>query len=315
MQTQTMNVLPAQRFQFNCRVLQPLNLNLYSGSMLRGAFGRALRKSVCVTRGDDCKTCLLYRQCAYPKIFETPPPINSSFQQFSQIPNAFVIVPPPMGRKHLAVGESFSFNLVLIGRAVADLPIVIHAWQMALKSGLGSEHAQAELIEIVFEPGQSAEQIIYPTGGENRLLPTPPFAPEPLPASDSLSLQIETPLRIKHQGKVLSSALRGKDFLMALVRRYYLLQEFHAAEYQAPDFKQLAAAAEYVTASHQLSWCQWDRYSHRQQQKMTFGGVIGTLRLGGNLRPFLPLLQQGQWLHVGNKTTFGMGRYIIMPQT
>lgn len=310
-----MTPLPTHRYQFNCRVLQPLNLNLYSGSMLRGAFGRALRKSVCVTRGDDCKTCLLYRQCTYPRIFETPAPSSSQFQQFSEIPNAFVIEPPPMGRQQLAASDTFSFNLILIGRAVADLPIVIHAWQMALQAGLGAGHAQAELLDVVFEPGQTAEQVIYPANSDNRLLPAAPFTPASLPTTETISLQLHTPLRIKHHGKVLSSALRGQDFLLALVRRYYLLQEFHAADYQAPDFKQLATAAERVTASHQLSWCQWDRYSNRQQQKMTFGGVIGTLQLRGDLAPFLPLLQQGQWLHVGSKTTFGMGGYVIMPQT
>ncbi|WP_305908581.1 CRISPR system precrRNA processing endoribonuclease RAMP protein Cas6 [Methylomarinum sp. Ch1-1] len=309
-----MNKLPTHRYRFNCRVLLPLNLNHYSGSMLRGAFGRALRKSVCVTRMNDCKSCLLYRQCTYPKIFETPP-LHSEFQQFSQVPNAFVIEPPPMGRRQLQSGENFSFNLVLIGRALDDLPTVIHAWQRALKAGLGPGHAQAELINVVFEPGQPVEQIIYPAASDNRLLPTPSFAPQPLPATDSIDLQLHTPLRIKHHGKVLSGAMRGKDFLMALVRRYYLLQEFHTPNYQAPNFKELTDHAEQIQANHQLSWYQWDRYSHRQKQKMTFGGVIGTLRLQGNLTPFLPLLQQGQWLHVGNKTTFGMGRYSIMSQT
>lgn len=308
-----MTPLPAHRYQFNCRVLQTLNLNLYSGSMLRGAFGRALRKTVCVTRGDDCKTCLLYRQCVYPKIFETPPPPASQFQHFSEIPNAFVIEPPPMGRQQLQPGDGFSFNLVLIGRAITDLPIVIHAWQTALKAGLGAAHAQAELTHIVFEPGQPVEQIIYTPAADNRLLPTPAFAPPPLPATDNLSLHLQTPLRIKHQGKVLSTALRGKDFLLALVRRHYLLQEFHTPDYQPPDFKTLATQAEAIEASHQLAWSQWERYSHRQQQKMTFGGVIGSLHLRGNLAPFLPLLQQGQWLHIGNKTTFGMGRYSLLP--
>jgi len=99
------------------------------------------------------------------------------------------------------------------------------------------------------------------------------------------------------------------------VRRYYWLQEFHTLDYQAPDFKAFAEQAEDIHASHQLYWCQWERYSQRQQQKMTFGGVMGTLQLNGDLTPFLPLLQLGQWLHVGNKTTFGMGRYTIIPTT
>jgi hypothetical protein len=309
-----MNPLPAHRYRFNCRAQEPLKLNLYSGSMLRGAFGRALRKSACVTGMNDCKACLLYRQCAYPKIFETPLPRHSNFQQFSQIPNAFVIEPPPMGSRQLASGEHFSFNLVLIGRAVADLPILIHAWQMALKAGLGTRHARAELIEVVFEPGQTIEQSIYRGETPNQLLPKPTFTPEPLPATDMLSLRLETPLRIKHQGKVLSSALRGRDFLIALVRRYYLLQEFHASDYQPPNFQDLALRAEKIQASHQLHWCEWERYSNRQQQKMTFGGVLGSITLNGDLSEFLPLLLHGQWLHVGSKTTFGMGRYTVMPQ-
>ena len=45
---------------------------------------------------------------------------------------------------------------------------------------------------------------------------------------------------------------------------------------------------------------------------MTFTGVLGELSLQGELTPFLPLLQAGLWLHVGNKTTFGMGRYQVL---
>jgi hypothetical protein len=310
-----MTALPVHRYQFNCRMLDPLKLNVYAGSMLRGAFGRALRKSVCVTRMTDCKGCLLYRQCAYPRIFETPPPPYAAFQKFSQIPNAFIIEPPPMGRRELAAGDPFSFNLVLIGRAVADLPIVIHAWTMALKAGLGSSHAKAELVDVAFEPEQTAAQVIYSTANENRLLPLPVFKPQPISATEKIGLRLLTPLRIQQQGKVLSDTMRGRDFIMALMRRYYLLQEFHTQNYQPPDFKALGAQAERIQAHHQFQWCEWDRYSHRQQQSMTFGGVLGSIELSGDLTPFLPFLQAGQWLHVGSKTTFGMGRYVIMTQS
>lgn len=306
------STFPLHRYQFNCRTLAPLKFNLYAGSMLRGAFGRALRKAVCVTRGDDCKSCLLYRQCSYPKIFETPAPNPSQFQNFSQIPNAFIIEPPPLGKRWLQPGDVFSFNMLLIGKAVVDLPIVIHAWQKALKAGLGAEHATVELENVIFEPGQAAEQLIYPIGPDQKLAPSPNFQLPTLADTHSLTLELITPLRIQQQGRVLSQDLTAKDFLNALVRRYYLLAEFHSDHYQPPDFRQLSEQAAAIRIDHQINWCEWERYSHRQQQAMTFGGVIGTLRLEGELAPFLSLLQIGQWLHVGNKTTFGMGRYQLL---
>jgi CRISPR/Cas system endoribonuclease Cas6 (RAMP superfamily) len=308
-----MTQLPVHRYQFNCLVKAPLTFNFYAGSLLRGAFGQALRKLVCVTRMSDCKACLLYRQCVYPKIFETPVPLHSPFQSFSQIPNPFIVEPPPMGITALMPGDTFSFNVVLIGQALAQLPLIIYAWQTALNAGLGPTHANVELIDVVFEPDQPVAQVIYRNDAEARLLPAPEFIPEPLAPVDRLTLQLLTPLRIQQKGQVLSSTLRGKDFLIALVRRYYFLQEFHTPDYQAPDFKDLARQAENIEARHSFSWCEWQRYSSRQQQKMIFGGVMGELELNGDLSAFLPLLLHGQWWHVGNKTTFGMGHYQLMP--
>jgi CRISPR/Cas system endoribonuclease Cas6 (RAMP superfamily) len=106
--------------------------------------------------------------------------------------------------------------------------------------------------------------------------------------------------------------MSAKDFLLALIRRYYLLQEFYGRSYQAPDFSKLAEQAQMVTCHKQLTWCSWQRYSNRQQQKMRFDGVLGTVTLTGELSVFLPMLQAGQWLHIGSKTTFGMGQYQLI---
>jgi len=307
-----MNPLPAHRYQFNCQVLDPLKFNFYAGSLLRGAFGKALRKLACVTHMQDCKACLLYRQCAYTKIFETPPPLHTPFQEFSQIPNPFVLEPPPLGCKALAPGDRFSFNLVLMGQALAQLPIIIYALQTALHNGLGPTQAKVKLLDVVFEPGQAIAQTIYPIGKEASLLPSPTFIPEPCAASSKINIELLTPLHIQQKGRVLSNTLQAKDFLLALVRRYYFLQEFHTQHYQAPNFKQLSHQAQQIQIQHNLQWCEWQRYSNRQQQKMIFGGVLGELELTGDLSPFLPLLVQGQWLHVGNKTTFGMGHYRLV---
>jgi len=79
-----------------------------------------------------------------------------------------------------------------------------------------------------------------------------------------------------------------------------------------PDFIQLSRGVEQINCQTDLQWYEWQRYSSRQKQKMNFGGVIDTIKLTGELDVFLDILQSGQWLHVGNKTTFGMGRYQII---
>jgi len=121
-----------------------------------------------------------------------------------------------------------------------------------------------------------------------------------------------TPLRIQQKKQILSDTMTAKDFLIALVRRYYLLDEFYGHDYQAPNFTLLSEAAMKVVCINDFEPYQWQRYSTRQKQAMTFNGVLGTLRLSGELSVFLPLLVLGQWIHVGSKTTFGMGHYEII---
>jgi CRISPR/Cas system endoribonuclease Cas6 (RAMP superfamily) len=45
---------------------------------------------------------------------------------------------------------------------------------------------------------------------------------------------------------------------------------------------------------------------------MPVAGVTGSWRLAGDLRALWPFLYLGQWLHVGKKTTFGLGHYQLI---
>jgi len=305
-----MNKLTVHRYQFNCQTKTELKLNNYSGSMLRGAFGHALRQLSCVTQMNSCKDCLLYRQCTYPKIFEMPVPQSSAFQTFSAIPNPYIIEPPPMGERALHKGEWFSFSVILIGGANQQLNLIIQAFKKALANGLGRARRPVMLQNIVFEPQQAVESIIY-DAQQDKLLPLPTFQPPVFKQTEQVTLQLITPLRIQRKGQVLSTTLSARDFLMALVRRYYLLHEFYTDNYQAPDFSKLAQLAREVHCDATLQWHDWSRYSSRQKQKMTLGGVMGQLVLSGDLQPFWEIINAGQWLHAGNKTTFGMGHYQI----
>lgn len=306
-----MNQLTFARFQFNFQVETPLHLNFYSGSMLRGAFGHALRHLSCMTKMPDCKSCMLYRSCPYPLVFETPPQ-QSEFQAFSQIPNPYMIEPPPLGSKDYQIGEVLSFNMVLVGWAMAQLPLIIFAWQRALQQGLGKERSRARLLNVIVEPDQPQAQIIYDTAQDKEVQAYSPTVQPLLANTEELTLQFVTPLRIQKQDKILTREMTARDFLSALVRRYFLLLEFHGEHYHAPDFAALIEQAQAVSAEVDFHWCDWQRYSNRQQQAMNLGGVLGTVLLRGDLSEFLIMLQAGQWLHIGKETTFGMGQYRVV---
>lgn len=100
--------------------------------------------------------------------------------------------------------------------------------------------------------------------------------------------------------------------IQELLRRLGGLSEAYCEGYY-PDFSHLLECASDVrTKKSLLSRKEIKRYSARQNRRHPIGGMIGFLQLEGNLEPFLPYLRLGEWLHIGKKTTFGLGQYKIM---
>ena len=306
-------VFPLARYRFDWRATAPIRLPDYAGSMLRGAFGHALRHLACMTKQKDCAGCPLLATCPYPATFAPPPPAQHTLQKFSQIPVPYIIEPPAWGGRQVDTGAVFSFHLVLVGRALAELPLITLAWRRALARGVGAGDGTAELERIVHcgEPGET--EIHRPDAGT--IAPhqqTVDFQTTGLDAPSSLTLRFHTPLRLQQNGRALpAEKLDARVLLMALVRRINLLAEFHAGGPLLSDFSGLLATSQTIHDCKDLQWRDWVRYSSRQQQKMTLGGVIGVWTMTGSLSPFLPYLHLGQWLHVGKEASFGLGQYTL----
>ena len=66
----------------------------YLGSAWRGAFGHALRKTVCITRLPACDDCVLVRSCPYPFLFESrTPPGATKLTRYPRTPGPCVLEP------------------------------------------------------------------------------------------------------------------------------------------------------------------------------------------------------------------------------
>lgn len=307
------DAFPLARYRLEWRVTAPVRLPDYAGSMLRGAFGHALRSLACMTRAKACDGCELMSGCPYSALFAPPAPAEHTLQKFSQVPVPYVIEPPEWGARALAEDETFSFNLVLVGRALRELPLVILAWRRALGRGIGAGDGKGELVRVVHCGEGADEEIHRPETGvllahEQKVSLTDTATTE----MRRVALRFHTPLRLQQNGRALPpEKLDARTLLMALARRASLLAEFHCGTPLIEDFSALATACTGIRQEKNLVWRDWTRYSSRQQQKMALGGVIGDWRLEGELAPFHPLLRLGQWLHVGKETAFGLGRYTL----
>jgi hypothetical protein len=315
--------LAIARYRFTARMLGELRLPTYAGSLLRGIFGAALRRTACMTGLPSCPPCGLWRTCPYPALFETPPSPTQLPQQFEQVPNPFVIEPPPLGLRGLAAGEDLVFHMVLVGpEALRMLPLVVHAWQRALRHGVGKERVPGELLCVDWLPADGREEQVYGddldrvAAHEAKLhLPTRECV-----TAEAFTLDIHTPLRLQRDGHALGPRNLGPRVLLAqLLRRTNLILDLHLGIRPAPfDARALLARADAIRDDRSgLRWQDWIRYSSRQKQEMTLGGVVGRWTLEGDadlLAEFCRWLYLGQWLHLGKNATMGMGGYQLVLQ-
>ena len=319
------------QFEFVLRTLDNIRLPAYKGSTLRGGFGHAFKKVVCVNRDKDCESCLLKGKCVYSYIFETPPPSDTlKMRKYPFAPHPFIITPPLEEKKTYREGDTLCFELTLIGKSVDFLPYFIYTFDELGRMGIGKGNGKYQLEEVrAVRPGertkvkgergeiQHDEKTILIYSGKDktlrndfRVLTVDDISPLNL-SSSTLHLSFLTPTRLKYDGQ-LSSDLEFHILFRNLLRRISLLSYFHCDNELDLDFKGLIESSREVKVQKEkLSWFDWERYSNRQETKMKMGGFMGSITFQGGLGPFLPFLLIGEYIHVGKGTSFGLGKYNI----
>lgn len=305
--------LPIARYQFELQAQTPLSFPPYAGSTWRGAFGNALKRTVCVTRQPRCEGCLLRRSCVYSVVFETPAGTEPLLSKGNAAPHPFILHPLETSGQQYAAGASLRIQLTLLGQAIGYLPYFVHSIQQMGEHGVGAKLGRYSLVHVWQEQALGAEdwQVIYAAaqGQLNPLKPRPVSIPS---APEAIRVVFKTPFRARHEGHLMHESMFDvASFMMGLLRRLSLLSAYHTSECLELDFRALRAQAQQLEAAEvAFKWFEWTRYSSRQQGLIAMDGMLGHFCLSGmDWQAFWPWLWWGQWLHVGKGTVMGQGQY------
>jgi len=305
-------------FEFSLRFHESAVFGESKGSSLRGALGQALEET-CFNKSKKCQRCT-HTECAYGYLFKTPSFFSKKIsRKYSEIPHPFVLEPPLTKKRHFGAGEFLKFRLILIGKGISYLPYFLDAFGQEDKNGIGLNRARYELTEVFSIFGRHREKI-YDSESKRFQTTYRIWHFEDIlqnsslkPPVENLSLRFLTPTRLKYHGQFVSqNDFQFHIFFRSLLRRISELSLAHCDEKLHEHYGYLKQKAMAIETEGKLSWNdRWEHFSKEDEEKIKLGGLIGQVILRGQLDEFLSFLKMGQFVHVGGKTTFGCGKYVL----
>jgi hypothetical protein len=289
--------------RFRLRVVSRLELPPEKGSTIHGALGHVLRQ----------QAPLAYR-CLYEPAGAQPGLAHDA-------PRPFALLPPQETRTVYPEGSELALDLTLFGHTIGQLAVCVEAIATLGSVGLGRDRGRFEVVEVeTLRP--DGDPITVYRGDTRRFLASPEGVSGAAIAAthagreaSGLTLRLVTRLRLKDQQHLVRHAPPFATLMQRLLERAEALgMLYHRDAMLDTETRQglLEQARAVEIAGHDLYWDDWSRYSGRQHTWMKFGGLLGSITYRGELGPFLPWLALGEWMHIGGKTSFGLGRYKLL---
>lgn len=263
-------------------------------SAMRGVFGRVLKGTFCIQKRIECGDCSM-QNCLYKIIFEPDP---TGFENFK-----------PYIIRHLNSAQgSIDIEYLFVGAITKYSSTILHCILQMQEFPLlikGERHP-IRILSII----DSKKNVLYSIAKDSVDKPqirSLKFRPEP---ADYLNLSFLTPLRMKHEGKLMrdfswNAFFRGLYYRVSYIDRVY--NESHLA---LPEIWHDAPQIE-----HDFHWQEMYRRSFRQNQSMSLGGLIGSMKITAPKPDTVALLRLGSIMQVGKQCTFGLGKYKILKES
>ncbi|WP_292258199.1 hypothetical protein, partial [Marinospirillum sp.] len=135
--------LQIARYRFTFSAVDQVVFNGQQGSLLRGAFGHALKSLACMLPEHVCASCPLKISCIYPGVFE-PLMQTRAGKPFTPPPPYVLHLNQSLEGKHQP-GDHFSFCINLFGNTAQHINLLVFAWIRAGSVGFGAGKKRAKL--------------------------------------------------------------------------------------------------------------------------------------------------------------------------
>ena len=309
--------MPVLSIKLRATAVEDIFLHDHNGSLFRGVLGLAMKGACGCVIEKECMNCPSANSCFYYNVFETPRDKGSELMtKQSHYPHPFVIRPPYGGSRKVVSDDDFCFELMVIGNTVKIWNNYIKCVEIMGEIGLNSGKDKFILNEAASCSASGRTKILYKNGDYYNAVPDlirlrDIYSSIGTKKPDKIKINFITPLRIQSDHKLLEN-IDFRTFAAGLIRRLTNLNYFHNTREKAKiDFKKIFEIAEGVKViDESLKTVSIERFSNRQDRRHRLPGLTGYVTFSGErLSDFYPLLQFGEFTHVGKSTSFGFGQY------
>ncbi len=255
----------------------------FKGSMLHGWFGHALKGG-----GGN----------AYNVLFGNHAPNQ---------PKPYVICPSNDHKADYQKGELYSFEITLLGDSVVLADKLITAVRYGEKLGLGYQRLPFKVVSIASNTPLGLKPGLHICNLQDWLSDLRSYPEQ----TQEMAVQMITPMRCKYKGCIIKEPVNDLNFWVTQVlRRLTQLTKFWVNDSQTLlDNVYAQQLPIHVETGEAFGYYEdWQRYSLKQKEQLPFGGVKGQVSFYGMLGLAPILLKIAELIHIGGKTTFGLGK-------
>lgn len=280
------------RLRFTAHLLGDAALPAHKSSLFHGVFGRVLHRD-------------------FPYLYSELFGSEQADDDASLTIHPYILLAPPDELRTWEAGHEFSFELTLFGKAVRHAQACCDALRLVGRDGLGEARAKFTVHSVDHLSADGPVNVWRDGLDTAWITPVDLFLEKPAQPCLQLTLDLQTPLRLKHENKLVRQPPDFSVLFSKLLARLNMLSQAQGnpslveGESKA---RLLRLADGVVLLRSDTRWVDWHRYSSSQKAAMQFGGLMGSLEYGGELAPFLPFLRMAEFTHMGGKSTFGLGK-------